>query len=315
MRHLTFLRVYLPLERLPARIHGLARAAAKLSRADIEAEAAERLNRRLRPDAFRLAPSDSEPPIIRVLEAQDPGGQTHQFFHVEYLARAAYESVQMRRQYFDDTLYDRLVPPKTVETLAKIAELQADAGLISRPVPNFYMQLWNVSLAWLAAFEGTVHEYHTDRVTKMVIDGTPVIHRVRDLEAAISCLGYIHRLLTFYGPDGPEHPYANSVGHLQSWLNRHRGRTQTPPATGLVELDYGALSQHAWPDVAGEELARGHTVLDRAYRQDEEIEEDDDTFLPGLPPAMLNHAAETMRRHYQRAVDIWKRIQRYEYAN
>ena len=156
MRHLTFLRVYVPLEQLPARIHGLARAATKLSRADIEAEAAERLNRRLRPDAFRLAPSDTDPPIIRVIEVPDPGGNPRQLFHVEYLTRAAFESVAMRRKYYDDTLYERLVPPTVVETLEKIAELQADAGLISRPLPNFYMQLWNVSLAWLAAFSGTV---------------------------------------------------------------------------------------------------------------------------------------------------------------
>src|SRR5699024_11910223 len=110
--------------------------------------------------------------------------------------------------------YDLLVPTRSVETLATMADRMADAGLISRPVPNFYMQLWNVALAWLAAFEGTVHEYHTDRVTKMVIDGTPVIHRVRDLEAAISSLSHIHMPLTFYAPPRTEHPDATSVAHF-----------------------------------------------------------------------------------------------------
>lgn len=315
MRHLTFFRVYVPLERLPARIHGLARAAAKLSRSDIEAEAAQRLNHRLRPDTFRLAPSDSEPPIIRVLQAQDPHGNTHQLFHVEYLTRAAYESVQMRRKYYDDELYDRLVPPKSLATLAKIAELQADAGLVSRPVPNFGMELWNVSLAWLAAFGGTVHQYHIDRVAKMVIDGTPVVQRIRSLEAAIHRLSHVHMLLTFYGPDGSRHPYAESVGQLKTWLSRHLERSSRHPIQGLVELDYGALSSHAWPDVAGDELERGHQILDRAYREDEELEDDDDSFLPGLPPAMLNQAAEKMRSHYQRAHEIWQRIERYENAN
>lgn len=312
MRHLTFLRVYSPLEQLSPRIHGLARAATKLSRADIEAEAAERLNRRLRPDAFRLAPSDTDPPIIRVMEAQDGGGKTHQLFHVEYLTRATYESVVMRRKYYDDTLYERLVPPNVVETLKKIAELQADAGLISRPVPNFSMQLWGVSLAWLAAFSGTVPAHQTNVVDQMVIGGTPVVRRARDLKAAITQLSRVHRLLTFYGPDGSNHPYTHAVGHLLHWLNRHGNRN---PVQGLVELDYSALSRYAWPDNAGEALERGHKILEKASQQDEEIQDDDGSFLPGLPPAMLNHAAETMRKHYQEAVDIWERIQRYEYAN
>lgn len=313
MRHLTFLRVYVPLEQLPARIQGLARAATKLSRADIEAEAAERLNRRLRPDAFRLAPSDTDPPIIRFIEAQDPGGNPHQLFHVEYLTRAAFESVAMRRKYYDDTLYERLVPPKTVETLEKIAELQADAGLISRPLPNFYMQLWNVSLAWLAAFTGTVPSYLTDVVEELVVDGTPVVRRVRDLDAAVTQLSRVHRLMAFYGPDGQDHPYRRSVDHVQNWLNRWRSRGS--PIEGLVELDYGALSRYAWPDTAGKVLERGHKVLERISKQDDEIQDDDDSFLPGLPPAMLNQAAEIMRKHYQEAVAIWERIQRYEYAN
>ena len=51
MRHLAFLRIYQPLEKLPERVQHLAQEATKLSRADIEAEAAERLNRRLRPES------------------------------------------------------------------------------------------------------------------------------------------------------------------------------------------------------------------------------------------------------------------------
>lgn len=314
MRHLTFLRVYLPLEQLSPRIHGLARAATKLSRADIEAEAAERLNRRLRPDAFRLAPSDTDPPIIRVIEAPDPGGTLHQLFHVEYLTRASFESVHMRRKYYDDTLYERLVPQRTLDTLEKISELQADAGLISRPVPSFQMKLWDVSLAWLAAFGGTTRKHETDLVTESVVGGTTVIRRVRSLEAAINRLNWAHTRLAFYGPDGQDHPYTREMGLLQHWLNRHRNRNQQP-VEGLIELDYGALSRYAWPDTAGTILERGFTVLDRAYQQDEEIKDDDDTFLPGLPPAMLDHAAETMRAHYHKAVQIWDRIQRYEHAN
>lgn len=312
MRHLTFLRVYLPLDQLPRRIHGLARAATNLSRADIEAEAATCLNRRLRPDAFRLAPSDYDPPIIRVIETQDPGGTTQQLFHIEYLARAAFESADMRRRYFNDDLYQRLVPQRTLDTLEKISELQADAGLISRPVPTFQMKLWNVSLAWLAAFGGRTPSHQTDTVTEMIIDGTPVVHRVRDLEAAITRLNWVQTRLAFYGPDGQDHPYTRKVAHLLQWLNQHRNRN---PVAGLIELDYGALSRYAWPDIAGSALERGHAVLDRVYAEDEALEEDDESFLPGLPPAMLNQAAETMRAHYQQAVEIWQRIQRYENAN
>lgn len=313
MRHLTFLRVYLPLEQLPSRVHGLARAAAQRSRADVEAEAAERLNRRLRPERFRLAPIDSEPPTIRVIEASGPDDKLHKLFHVEYLARAAFESSQMRRKYYDEALYQRLVPQQSLDTLEKISELQADAGLVSRPLPTFQMKLWNVSFAWLAAFGGTARAHQIDTVTEMMIDGTPVVHRMRDLEAAIERVNWVHTRLAFYGPDGQDHPLTREVGQLLTWLNRLH--TRGLPVTGVLELDYGALSKYAWPDTAGAILERGYQVLYRARQQDEEIQDDEDTFLPGLPPAMLEHAAETMRKHYHQAVEIWERIQRYEYAN
>lgn len=137
MRHLAFLRVYQPLEKLPERIQDLARDAASRSSADIEAEAAERLNRRLRPESDSTFPNSSEPPIVRFREWTDHKGREHQFFHVEYLARPAFESTSMRRKYYDDALYARWVPQQQLDTLEKISELQADAGLISRPVSTF----------------------------------------------------------------------------------------------------------------------------------------------------------------------------------
>lgn len=187
MRHMAFLRVYVPLEKLHERLHQLALNAAKLSRADIEAEAAERLNRRLRPDSFSLAPRSSDPPIIRVLEAVDLYGETQQYYHVDYLERAAFESQYMRRRYYHDELYNRLVPSKTLETLEKISELQADAGLISRPVPNMRMELWQVPLAWLAAFTCDPENYDYQATTESIAGGTHVVRRVRDLYVAFTC--------------------------------------------------------------------------------------------------------------------------------
>src|SRR5699024_3410668 len=142
MRHMTFLRIYQPMEKLPERVQHLAEAAAKQSRDDIEAETAERLNRRLRPDAESTNPSSAEPPIIRTQEITDPRRIVRKYFHVEYLARPAFESTTMYRKYYDDTLYQRLVPEHKLDTLEKISELQADAGLISRPVSTFLMQVW-----------------------------------------------------------------------------------------------------------------------------------------------------------------------------
>src|SRR5699024_2195063 len=154
MRHLAFLRIYQPLEKLPARIQDLAQAAAKLARADIEAEAAERLNRRLRPDSASTFPSASDPPIVRVLEMTDPFGRAQQFFHVDYLARAAFEATTIRRKFYDDELYTRLVPQQQLYTFEQSSELQADAGLISRPVAPLFMDLWTVPPQWLAIFGG-----------------------------------------------------------------------------------------------------------------------------------------------------------------
>ncbi|MDN5815744.1 MAG: hypothetical protein L0H71_10415 [Yaniella sp.] len=312
MRHLAFLRIYQPLEKLPARIQNLAQAATKLSRADIEAEAAERLNRRLRPESDSTFPSTSAPPIVRVLEMTDPFGQVQQFFHVEYLARAAFESTTIRRKYYDDKLYKRLVPQQQLDTFEKISELQADAGLISRPISSFFMDLWTVPLQWLAMFGGPDEPHGLNTVTEDIVNGTTVIRRIRETNSIMSRLGQLTILMHHYGPDGPKHPYNKNLHAMQSWIrNFHR----IGSVEGLVELDYGALSKYAWPDSAGKLLEEGHDVLLRMYRLDDEMEMEDPENYTGLPPAMLEQAADIMRRKYQAAIDVWDSIRRYENAN
>ena len=312
MRHMTFLRIYQPLEKLPERVQHLAEAAANLSRADIEAEAAERLNRRLRPDADSTVPSSAESPIIRTLERTDASGVVKKYFHVEYLARPAFESTTMYRKYYDETLYKRWVPEHKLDTLEKISELQADAGLISRPVSTFLMQVWTVPLQWLAIYGGPEEPGETNTVNHSVVDGSNVVRRIRDLRSANSRLGQLGILLNYYGPDGPKNPYLKNIDRLKGWLTRfevirHDG--------GLVELDYGALSKYAWPDEAGKLLEEGHQVLQRTYDIDDELEYEDPENYPGLPPAMLERAAETMRTKYQAAYKVSERIERYQNIN
>src|SRR5690625_3858237 len=98
MRHLTFLRSYQPLEHLPKRIQSLAQEATKRSRADIEAEAADRLNRRLRPETDSTVPNASGPRFIRSVELKDARGNVQQYYHVSYIARATFEATQVRRK-------------------------------------------------------------------------------------------------------------------------------------------------------------------------------------------------------------------------
>lgn len=312
MRHLAFLRVYQPLEKLPERIQDLARDAAKRSSADIEAEAAERLYRRLRPESESTFPNSSEPPIVRFREWTDHKGREHQFFHVEYLTRPAFESTSMRRKYYDDTLYARWVPQQQLDTLEKISELQADAGLVSRPVSTFFMDLWSVPLHWLAAFGGLEEADHVHRVTEDIVDGTTVVRRLRDTNSAMSRLSELMMLTQYYGPDGSKHPYARSLQALHGWIRHFQ---QGDKVVGLVELDYGALTRYAWPDAAGKLLEEGHAVLNRVYRLEEEVEMEDPEHFPGLPPAMLEQAAEIMQTKYEAALDVWERIRHYEHAN
>lgn len=314
MRHLAFLRVYQPLEKLPERIQHLAHDAAKLSPTDIEAEAVERLNRRLRPESDSTFPSSSEPPIVRVREAPDSHGNILKFFHVEYLARPAFESTTMRRKYYDDELYARLVPQQGLDQLEKVSELQADAGIISRPISTFFMDLWTIPLQWLAIFGGPDEDHHLNTVTDTILDGTRVICRLRDTASAHSRLGRLLILLKHYGPEGPKHRYVRSIEHIHSWLRHFHTVGQF---SGLIELDYGALSRYAWPDDASKILEEGHDVLERIFQLEDEVEmemEDPDNFT-GLPPAMLEQAAEIMRTKYETALDTWKRIRRYENAN
>ncbi|NWN89780.1 MAG: hypothetical protein HLX51_14800 [Micrococcaceae bacterium] len=313
MRHLTFLRIYQPLEHLPKRIQSLAQDAAKRSRADIEAEAAERLNRRLRPEADSTFPNTSDPPIIRYVELKDAYGKLQQYFHVNYIARATFEATYMRRKYYDDELYKLLVPQDGLDTFEKISELQADAGLVSRPINTFYMDLWSVPLHWHAIFGGAPETHQTNKVTEDIIDGTTVIRRLRDINSAYLRIGEIQRLLAFYGPEPYKHPYHRNMIGLLRWFRHfyHHGSE----VRSVVELDYGALSKYAWPDKAGKLLEEGHDVLARIYQLDDELEMEEPETYPGLPPAMLEQAAKTMGAKYQAAQAVWKCIQRYEYAN
>ncbi len=318
MRHMAFLRVYVPLEKIPERLHQLALNAAKLSRADIEAEAAERLNRRLRPNSFSLVPRSSDPPIIRVLEAVDLYGETQHYYHVNYLERAAFESQYMRRRYYDDDLYQRLVPRKTLDTLEKISELQADAGLISRPVPNMRMELWKVPLAWTAAFTGDPDHYDYQATTESIVDGTHVVRRVRDFYIAFQQVSWIHRYFDTYAHDPLNHPYRKALVKMHSWMSLHNIRR---PFEALLELDYGALTQYAWPDEAGQLLEEGHAAFEHISQLEDELQEeffedhDEYAVFPGVPPAMLEQAANTMQAKYIAAAKIWERIGRYEHAN
>lgn len=312
MRHLAFLRIYQPLEKLPERIKPLAHDATKLTRADIEAEAVERLNRRLRPESRSPFPNTSEPPIVRVLEAPDAKGNLRQFFHVEYLARAAFESTAMRAEYFNDELYKLLVPQHEVDTFEKIAELQADAGLISRPISGFFMDLWNVPPHWLAMFGGPDDSNGFSYVTEDIVGGTLVIRRIRDINSTMTRLGWLTRLMVHYGPDGAKHPHSKALHHMHHWV---RHFYKAGPVEGILELDYGALSKYAWPDQAGKLLEEGYDVLERIYDLDDEVEMGDPEHYAGLPPAMLEQAADVMRRKYQAALASWASIRRYEHAN
>ena len=312
MRHMTFLRVYQPLNKLPEKVRGLAREATKLSRADIEAEAAERLNHRLRPDTFSTVPSSSLPPIIRVLEGTDYRGKRHQFFHVNYLARATFSSIPMRREYFHDDLYNRLVTTDTLDRLEKISELQADEGFVSRSLPTFNMDVWRVPLQWLTAFSGATRENEIHTTTESIVGGTKIVRRVRDIQAVVSQLRWVHQLLVRYGPEGSNSLYARQIAGLYQWLAAF-GPNQF--YQGLVELDYGALSKYFWPDEVGKTLEIGHEVLERLIDIAIELEGVTIDEFPGFPPAMLKKAANIMHRQYNEATKLMEHITRHEHAN
>lgn len=309
---MTFLRVYLPLDRLPVRLHDVALKAAKRSRAEIETEAAERLNHRLRPATFSTGPSSAQPPIVRMLEATDYQGTTHQYFHFNYLARATLESASLRRSYFPDELYNHLVTTETLDTLEKVSEIQAEAGFVSRRVPTFNMDVWKVPVQWLTAFGGEPDEHETNTTTETTEGGTKVVRRVRSLYAAAARLGWVHQLLAFYGPEGRNSLYARQIAGLQRWFSSF----ETNQSYGaLLELDYGSLTQYAWPDHVGQTLEDGHDILEQLLDIYHDLQDLPMDVFPGFPPAMLTQAADIMQRQYHVAVELMEGIARYEHAN
>src|SRR5699024_9645932 len=101
-----------------------------------------------------------------------------------------------------------------------------------------------------------------------------------------------------YVPNPQNHPYRNAIVKMHSWLSSYQIRR---PFEGLIELDYGALTQYAWPDTAGRLLAEGHTAIEEISQLEDDMEtefyEDAGEYdaFGGVPPAMLERAADTMQ--------------------
>lgn len=143
------------------------------------------------------------------------------------------------------TLMDAVVPAAAAE--AHSERLQ-EHGMWLDNEPLYTREAsWGIPLSWFAAIREDDHEELDDRdgVLSSVRLSVPIVLAVERAAHAASILGRT----------APDMPLLAEVAELHSWLlSFHRD--------SVLELDYGPLAEHVWPDDTPRDLRDGLESLD-----------------------------------------------------
>nr|WP_255718596.1 hypothetical protein [Micrococcus sp. ACRRV] len=225
-------------------------AAAHRTRAEVEAEAAERARRRLLRLPADPFPAPGEDDLVRVLER---GGSA--FYCPDELALRMEMAAEMLEASAPEALYAAAVPAaaRAMNRGRALVALEDEWGL-SPDAGTHRLQtrtsLWGVPHAWLAAFD-------PEEPARRLVDGEDVAYRRTPVAEAVERVGHAAAVLAGAAPD------AELLGELAvmiPWLQAFH-----PDA--VLELDYGrALTSLVWPDDSVFDL---WTLLDALEEGDE----------------------------------------------
>lgn len=247
------LRVFQPLAAFPDAVQARLVAAAHRTRAEVEAEAAERARRRL---VRRLAdpfPEPGEDELVRVLD----DGRGSAFYCPDELALRAEMAAALLEEALEPAHYEAAVPTaaRAMNRGRALVALEDEWGLSPDPDAagphgggpggidrdddgrgthhrvQTRTAVWGVPHAWLIGFD-------PEEPVQRLVDGETAAYRRTPVVAALERCGHAAAVLARHAPD------ADLLGELAvtiPWLQAFHPDSR-------LELDYGGLTPHVWPD-------------------------------------------------------------------
>ncbi|WP_248194064.1 hypothetical protein [Micrococcus endophyticus] len=247
------LRVFQPLAAYPDAVQARLIAGAHRTRAEVEAEAAERARRRLARPVTDPFPEPGEDDLVRVL--QDEQGSAF-YCPDEFGLRAEMAAAQLEETMLP-LAYEAAVPTaaRAMNRGRVLVALEEEWGLSPDPDADrahpdeedgpgrdedgpsgrhrvqTRTATWGVPHGWLAVFD-------PEEPVRRLVDGERTAYRRAPALAALERAGHAAAALSRHAPD------AELIAELTvmvEWLGAFH-------PDSWVELDYGGLTRHVWPD-------------------------------------------------------------------
>lgn len=263
------LRVFQPLAAFPDAVQARLIAGARRTRAEVEAEAAQRARLRLARVVADPFPEPGEDDLVRVL--QDEHGSA--FYCPDEFGLRAEMAAAMLEETMMPRLHEAAIPPaaRAMNRGRVLVALEDEWGLSPDPdagpgdpdgedgrdedAPSGRHRVqtrtatWGVPHGWLAVFD-------PEEPVRRLVDGERTAYRRAPVLAALERAGHAAAVLSRHAPE------AELMGELAvmvEWLGAFHPDSH-------VELDYGGLTAHVWPDDSVFDL---WTLLDALEEGDE----------------------------------------------
>ena len=256
-RATAHLRVFQPLAAYPDAVQARLIASAHRTRAEVEAESAERARRRLLRRAADPFPEPGEDDLVRILH--DGAGSA--FYCPDELALRAEMAATLLEDSLPPAVFEAAVPP-TARALNRgraLVALEDEWGLSPDPdAPHgegghhrvqTRVASWGVPHGWLLVFD-------PEEPVRRLVDGEDVARRRTRVAAALERAARATAVLSLHAPEAE---VIGELGVMTEWLSSFH-------PDSVVELDYAGLTRHVWPDDSVHDL---WTLVDSLEEGDE----------------------------------------------
>ena len=245
-RGTAHLRVFQPLAAFPDAVQARLIAGGHRTRAEVEAEAAERARRRLARPVADPFPEPGEDDLVRVLQDEHRSA----FYCPDERGLRAEMAAAMLEETMLPRLHEAAIPPaaRAMNRGRALVALEDEWGLSPDPdaagqdpqdeggAPEHHRvqtrtATWGVPHGWLTVFD-------PEEPVQRLVDSERTAYRRAPIVAARERAGHAAAVLARHAPD------AELIGELTvmvEWLGAFH-------PDSWIELDYGGLTRHVWPD-------------------------------------------------------------------
>lgn len=245
-RGTAHLRVFQPLAAFSDAVQARLIVGGHRTRVEVEAEAAERARRRLARPVADPFPEPGEDDLVRVLQDEHRSA----FYCPDERGLRAEMAAAMLEETMLPRLHEAAIPPaaRAMNRGRALVALEDEWGLSPDPgaasedshvddgaADHHRVQTrtatWGVPHGWLTVFD-------PEEPVQRLVDGERTAYRRAPIVAARERAGHAAAVLARHAPD------AELIGELTvmvEWLGAFH-------PDSWVELDYGGLTRHVWPD-------------------------------------------------------------------